>query len=398
MYHRGASRQRQRVRALWRRVSPVGAGALLVGTAVITWAGSPPAASAASPSLAFDPALVDYGSVAVGQTASATVRLSNTGRSGTGALTLSVSGPAAFGLTLDDCTGLSLGPAKSCSVTVRFSPTGGGPVTGTLSAVSARGVRATSTLSGSVGSLYWADLDNGNIDVASLDGSNVQTILTAQSTPTGLAVGPTNLYWANYRDGNPDGTIMSANLDGTDPRTLVSGVQEPLGVAVSSTNLYWTEASGTIMESGLDGSAPAAIVTGLTDPVGLAVANGQIYWDDAVTGTIDTANLDGSNPKVLVSGLSEPLGVAVANSHLYWSTFGAVSSSVGESDLDGSNQHTLVDGEANIEGVAADSGHIYWTNSFTDGKGSISEANLDGSDTQVIVSNQDETFGLAVTG
>ena len=78
------------------------------------------------PQLAWSPTTgsgsYDYGAVHDYERASQTFTLTNSGGSGTSMLTVSLSGPAAFTPTQDGCTGASLGPGKSCSVTVRYAP------------------------------------------------------------------------------------------------------------------------------------------------------------------------------------------------------------------------------------------------------------------------------------
>lgn len=79
----------------------------------------------------------DYGAVYPGQTASQTFTLTNVGHKATGMLTVVLTGSASFTKTVDTCTGNSLGPTKSCSVTVQFAPVASGQAgTGTLYASS----------------------------------------------------------------------------------------------------------------------------------------------------------------------------------------------------------------------------------------------------------------------
>src|SRR5215210_1701874 len=68
----------------------------------------------------------DYGAVDVGQTSSQQFTLTNSGGSASGMLKIALSGSAAFTITADACTGTSLGPRKSCAVTVQYAPTAAG--------------------------------------------------------------------------------------------------------------------------------------------------------------------------------------------------------------------------------------------------------------------------------
>jgi hypothetical protein len=78
------------------------------------------------PATAFSPSSYDYGTIDAGTTASKTFTLTNSGGSATGALSVSLTGSSAFSVTADTCTARSLGPRKSCSVTVRYAPTTAG--------------------------------------------------------------------------------------------------------------------------------------------------------------------------------------------------------------------------------------------------------------------------------
>jgi hypothetical protein len=154
--------------------------------------------------------------------------------------------------------------------------------------------------------LYWVDNNDatGTVNEANLDGTDPQTILTGQGTPTGLAFDGSHLYWA---DGDlVNGTIDEANLDGTDPQTIVTGQIGPVGVAVDGGHLYWDNYGagyiGTIDEANLDGTDPQTIVTGQNRPFGLAVEGGHLYWADYDSGTINEANLDGTDPQTIVTG------------------------------------------------------------------------------------------------
>jgi hypothetical protein len=68
----------------------------------------------------------DFGAVHVGDSSSQTFTLTNSGGSASADLTISLTGPATFTLVEDGCSGTSLGPRKSCTVTVEYAPTAPG--------------------------------------------------------------------------------------------------------------------------------------------------------------------------------------------------------------------------------------------------------------------------------
>jgi hypothetical protein len=86
----------------------------------------PAALGGGLPSLTFSPTSNDFGTIDSGTTGSKTFTLTNSGGVATAALKVSLTGSAAFSKTADTCTAVSLGPKKSCSVTVQYAPTSAG--------------------------------------------------------------------------------------------------------------------------------------------------------------------------------------------------------------------------------------------------------------------------------
>lgn len=84
-----------------------------------------PAAAAAAtgpPALAWAPATAggyNYGTLTGGHTAATT--FTNTGGTATSALKITLTGAGAFTKTADTCTGTSLGPRKTCTVTLTYT-------------------------------------------------------------------------------------------------------------------------------------------------------------------------------------------------------------------------------------------------------------------------------------
>lgn len=76
-----------------------------------------------APQLAWNTAFFDFGFPDPGATPAATFTLTNSGGSATSVLTVTPRMDPQFTILADTCTGNSLGPAKSCSVTVQFDST-----------------------------------------------------------------------------------------------------------------------------------------------------------------------------------------------------------------------------------------------------------------------------------
>ena len=217
----------------------IGAAAA-TGAAVVTLMFAATVGQAARPAvIAWSPATngtFDYGAVDVGQAASQTFALTNSGRAATGALRVSLGSATEFSITADACTGTALGPRKSCNVTVQYAPTTAGQTTATLAA---NGIRppagASITLAGTgaavaVRHIYWANAGTNTIGRADLDGSNPnQSFITGASSPIGVAVDAEHIYWVN----DDNGTIGRAGLDGSNVnQSFITGAYFPSGVAV----------------------------------------------------------------------------------------------------------------------------------------------------------------------
>jgi hypothetical protein len=243
--------------------------ALLVSSSVSLAAKTAPATVTWSPSIS------DYGDLAVGASASQAFTLANTGGKATRALTVTLTGAAAFAITADTCAGTALGPGKSCQVTVAYSPVASGDDSATLRVSGTKpAVSASVVVSGSAaaaGHIYWSNANIGTIRRADLDGSNPDQHVITGAYTNGLAVDVDHVYWTDSSS-----TIGRADLDGSNPdQTFITGVSSPLAMAVDADHIYWTNnAGGTIGRADLDGSNPdpSFIITDLV-PYGIAVGN-----------------------------------------------------------------------------------------------------------------------------
>jgi hypothetical protein len=121
------------------------------------------------PSISFSPNAWDYGTIDPGTTASKTFTLTNSGGSATGALTVGFSAGSspAFSKSADNCSGASIGPGKTCSVTIQYAPSSAGSSdSATLTAMSKRlsGVLVTASLTGASTPKSEAQLDCESYD------------------------------------------------------------------------------------------------------------------------------------------------------------------------------------------------------------------------------------------
>jgi len=150
---------------------------------VVAQAGGPP-------SLSWSPSTVtgfDFGLTGVGKTATQTFTLTNSGGSASAALTVTLAGSEAFTITEDTCSETSLGPRKSCTVTVEYAPTASGPGAATLNASGKKEeANADLTLTGSAALMFVAD---GPV-APGLSGLN-----ESPPHPESHATGTTTVFW-----------------------------------------------------------------------------------------------------------------------------------------------------------------------------------------------------------
>src|SRR6185437_12781802 len=228
---------------------------------------------------------------------------------------------AAFTITGDTCTGISLTAGGTCTITVQFAPSSAAAGTATLTAASVNpAVTATDVLTGTGvvhrRFLYWTDqfgTDQGTIKSIPLTGTGPPaTLVTGQLSPAGVAVDASHIYWAN----SASGIVYERKLTGglIIPFNQSNPFTDPAGVAVDSTDVYWANSSdGTIMEARLDILGPATtLISGQASPWGVAVDSGHIYWTSSGDGTIKEAPLAGGPVTTLVTGQISPVGVAVS--------------------------------------------------------------------------------------
>jgi hypothetical protein len=246
------------------------------------------------------------------------------------------------------------------------------------------------------GHLYWTNMgvpniNDGSIERANLDGSNITHIVPQGGTftPKQLQLDEKNrkLYWCD-REGM---RVMRVNVDGSNIETLVDtseGDSRPgkdlnkwcVGIVldVEAGKLYWTQkgpdnaGEGRIFRANLEipkGQSPAnrkdieLLYEGLPEPIDLELdrANRTLYWTDRGDpprgNTVNRAPMDPAQgngkkePQIVFDHLLEGIGIAIdmKGGRMFMTDLGG---SVYSANLDGSNQKVLLIAEGNLTGIA----------------------------------------------
>jgi len=238
-----------------------------------------PAATATPDPLAF-------GSQAVGSTSSASnVTVTNTGTAdlvfGTGAATLSGTNAADFAITTDGCSGQTVIPTATCTISLTFTPSAAGARSADLEVASNDPATPTTVaLTGTGTTAAGASASPTTVDFGDVEIDSTSTTLTVTITSTGN----TDLVFgsgaAAITGGSASGfTIETDNCSG---QTIVVG--NSCIIALSFTPASTGSVSATLSVSSNDPASPTTVtLTGSsgTPPV---IPETFTFWFDTSTG------------------------------------------------------------------------------------------------------------------
>jgi hypothetical protein len=164
-------------------------GAVGIAAAVVAMSLTTTGAGAKSggPVTAFGPqsnGTYDYGIVPIGSHSDQTFTLTNTGGTATAALSVSLKGSSAFTRVADTCSSASLGPAKRCTITVRYLPTAATLATATLTATSVKPAATASVTLNGTGGFVDVAISPSTYDFGSASGSQAFTATNNGNIPT----------------------------------------------------------------------------------------------------------------------------------------------------------------------------------------------------------------------
>jgi len=193
------------------------------------------------------------------------------------------------------------------------------------------------------GKLYWCDREGMRVMRASLDGSQVETLVdTSMGDPrpgpdarkwcVGITIDPVHrqIYWTQKGPDNAElGRIFRANIEiphdespasRSDIEVFFDRLPEPIDLELDPEHrvLYWTDRGdpprgNTVNRAAIDAKpdAPEIVLTHLMEGIGLAldVPRYRMFVTD-LAGSVYAANLDGSGKRDLLFGQGNLTGIA----------------------------------------------------------------------------------------
>ena len=162
------------------------------------------------------------------------------------------------------------------------------------------------------GKLYWTNIQ-GNIQTCTLEGSNIENLITGLNAPKHIAVDTVGgkIYWTDGRQ-----RIQRANLNGKNIQTFAKSPGTLGDITIAGDHLYWTEqideASGNIRRANIKTKRKniRTVLRDIDAPMGVDIAYDKLYWTDRA-GRIRRANLEGSEIEDVAIRLVAPGPLAI---------------------------------------------------------------------------------------
>jgi hypothetical protein len=160
-------------------------------------------------------------------------------------------------------------------------------------------------------------------------------IAGARANPADIALRETTICWSESGDSNltQDGRVYCSDITGQNIKTIATTQSSPRGLAIDGTFVYWANrGNGTLNRRRLDLSARTEeLQSGLDNPVSVAVAADRIVWlesgaePDYKNGRLRTSDKFGKALRTLAEGETWPTRMIVDETAAYYLLRGTVS-------------------------------------------------------------------------
>jgi hypothetical protein len=248
-------------------------------------------------------------------------------------------------------------------------PTGGGsPVAFVSGQSSPNGLALDAT------HVYWTNYDlYGTVSKAPIAGGRPITLATNQTFPPTVTVHATGVYWTTWASYGRNGSVMKLPSSGGGPVTVASRQDHPDAISLDATDVFWTS-GGTLMKAPIAGGTPTTFISAPGAYGRLVVSGGNAYYcqyeEDADVGTVMKVPTGGGTPVVLASG--RPVYIAVDAESVYWTDddpTGGVNGQILKVPVGGGETTVLATGQDGPDRIAVDQASVYWTNYNSNGNG-----------------------------
>ncbi len=231
--------------------------------------------------------------------------------------------------------------------------------------------------------VYWANHGAGTIVKCPKSGCGTASpafVTFGHPGIQGIALRGSTLYWVvrNQVNGVPSSEVMKCDVNAcgsgvaAEPNPVADGAFGPYGIAVSDERVYvagWTLLSCPVAGCGLEVPTVEAVNAGI---INVAVSENQIHFMRR-GGIISACTLDdcAGTEAVVLSGALLSLALARDESSLYWSQYsyeggadtelGGVIRTCPLAGCDPASATTVVSGQIGPAGIALDDSNIYYT-------------------------------------
>ncbi|ESO96764.1 hypothetical protein LOTGIDRAFT_143634 [Lottia gigantea] len=177
--------------------------------------------------------------------------------------------------------------------------------------------------------LYFSDIQRGDIQSVSFNGSDLQIVKEGVGSAEGLVFDSknNNLYFTSYTKSSINRIDFDSDKQELEILIQLSENDHPRAIVLHScqSRIFWTNWNNEnprIQRSFLDGFGVESIITErIETPNGLAIDNRaeKLYWSDARLDKIERCNLDGTDRMVIVTSIPQhAFGLTVYGDYMYW--------------------------------------------------------------------------------